>query len=85
MGDEEAYSEVEVTLPDGRQVDVALDRTFTVTGVEATATSRATGNCDSPLGVRSAARTRTDAAVSCCCQLLLSAAPESGYLAREAR
>ena len=34
VGDEEAYYEVEVTLTDGRQVDVALDRTFTVVGVE---------------------------------------------------
>lgn len=34
VGDEEAYYEVEVTLPDGRQVDVALDRAFTVVGVE---------------------------------------------------
>jgi uncharacterized membrane protein YkoI len=33
-GDEDAYYEVEVTLPDGRQVDVAIDRDFTVVGVE---------------------------------------------------
>jgi uncharacterized membrane protein YkoI len=29
-GDEDAYYEVEVTLEDGRQVDVHLDRAFTV-------------------------------------------------------
>jgi hypothetical protein len=29
-GDEEGYYEVEVTMPDGRQVDVHLDKTFTV-------------------------------------------------------
>ena len=32
MGDEESYYEVEVTLADGRQVDVQLDRSFTVVG-----------------------------------------------------
>ena len=30
VGDEDAYYEVEVTLPDGRQVDVHLDRSFAV-------------------------------------------------------
>ena len=34
MGDEESYYEVEVTLPDGRQVDVQLDEDFTVVGSE---------------------------------------------------
>jgi len=32
VGDEEGYYEVEVALPDGRQVDVHLDETFTVRG-----------------------------------------------------
>lgn len=32
VGDEDAYYEVEVTLDDGRQVDVALDRDFNVVG-----------------------------------------------------
>ena len=30
VGDEDAYYEVEVTLPDGSQVDVHLDRSFAV-------------------------------------------------------
>ena len=29
-GDEDSYYEVEVTLPDGRQVDVQLDKDFNV-------------------------------------------------------
>jgi Peptidase propeptide and YPEB domain len=32
VGDEEGYYEVEVTLQDGRQVDVHLDRDFKVSG-----------------------------------------------------
>ena len=32
VGDEEGYYEVEVTLADGRQVDVRLDRAFDVLG-----------------------------------------------------
>jgi hypothetical protein len=32
VGDEESYYEVEVTLPDGRQVDVQLDEEFNVVG-----------------------------------------------------
>lgn len=32
VGDEDSYYEVEVTLPDGRQVDVQLDRDFGVVG-----------------------------------------------------
>ena len=32
VGDEESYYEVEVTLADGRQVDVQLDKSFTVVG-----------------------------------------------------
>jgi uncharacterized membrane protein YkoI len=32
VGDEESYYEVEVTLDDGHQVDVQLDKSFTVVG-----------------------------------------------------
>jgi hypothetical protein len=32
VGDEESYYEVEVTLPDGRQIDVQLDENFDVVG-----------------------------------------------------
>ena len=35
VGDEESYYEVEVTLDDGSQVDVQLDRGFNVVGDEA--------------------------------------------------
>jgi uncharacterized membrane protein YkoI len=35
VGDEESYYEVEVTLDDGSQVDVQLDRDFNVVGDEA--------------------------------------------------
>ncbi len=35
VGDEESYYEVEVTLDDGSQVDVQLDRDFNVVGQEA--------------------------------------------------
>ncbi|MFP5254768.1 MAG: PepSY domain-containing protein [Acidimicrobiia bacterium] len=34
VGDEESYYEVEVTLEDGRQVDVQLDQSFAVVGDE---------------------------------------------------
>jgi hypothetical protein len=34
VGDEESYYEVEVTLDDGSQVDVQLDRNFNVVGSE---------------------------------------------------
>ena len=34
VGDEESYYEVEVTLADGSQVDVQLDREFNVVGSE---------------------------------------------------
>ncbi len=37
VGDEESYYEVEVTLDDGSQVDVQLDRGFSVVGDEADA------------------------------------------------
>jgi hypothetical protein len=32
VGDEESFYEVEVTLPDGRQIDVQLDENFNVVG-----------------------------------------------------
>ena len=32
VGDEDSYYEVEVTMPDGRQIDVQLDENFTVVG-----------------------------------------------------
>ena len=35
VGDEDSYYEVEVTLADGSQVDVQLDREFNVVGAEA--------------------------------------------------
>jgi len=35
VGDEESYYEVEITLDDGSQVDVQLDKSFTVVGDEA--------------------------------------------------
>ncbi len=34
VGDEESYYEVEVTLQDGSEVDVQLDRSFSVVGSE---------------------------------------------------
>ncbi len=34
VGDEESYYEVEVTLDDGRQIDVQLDEDFNVVGTE---------------------------------------------------
>jgi len=35
VGDEEGYYEVEVTLPDGSQIDVHLDRAFRILGSKA--------------------------------------------------
>jgi len=35
IGDEESYYEVEVTMPDGRQIDVQLDEQFVVVGSSA--------------------------------------------------
>ena len=35
VGDEESYYEVEVTLPDGRRIDVQLDEQFKVVGSSA--------------------------------------------------
>jgi hypothetical protein len=34
VGDEESYYEIEVTLGDGRQVDVQLDEQFNVVGLD---------------------------------------------------
>ncbi len=34
VGDEESYYEVEVTLDDGRQVDVQLDEAFNFVGID---------------------------------------------------
>ena len=34
VGDEESYYEVEVTMPDGQEIDVQLDRDFKVVGGE---------------------------------------------------
>jgi hypothetical protein len=45
-GDEESYYEVEVTLDDGRQVDVQLDRDFQVVG--SSADSDGPGEDDGP-------------------------------------
>lgn len=39
VGDEESYYEVEVTLGDGRQVDVQLDRAFRLVGTKDDGTS----------------------------------------------
>jgi uncharacterized membrane protein YkoI len=35
VGDEESYYQVEVTMPDGSQIDVQLDEDFTVVGSSA--------------------------------------------------
>lgn len=40
-GDEDSYYEVEVTLDDGREVDVQLDRDFAVVGAEPEAANEA--------------------------------------------
>jgi hypothetical protein len=44
VGDEDSYYEVEVTMADGRQVDVQLDENFTVVG--SAADSRPDGEKD---------------------------------------
>ena len=44
VGDEESYYEVEVTLDDGSQVDVQLDRDFAVVGDEADSESDEEGD-----------------------------------------
>jgi hypothetical protein len=41
VGDEDSYYEVEVTLDDGSQVDVQLDRAFAVVGNQADSDSGA--------------------------------------------
>ena len=46
VGDEESYYEVEVTLDDGSQVDVQLDRDFNVVGGEADAEDSEEGAAD---------------------------------------
>jgi uncharacterized membrane protein YkoI len=44
VGDEDSYYEVEVTLDDGSQVDVQLDRDFQVVGDEADGTDEDEGD-----------------------------------------
>ena len=44
VGDEESYYEIEVTLEDGRQVDVQLDESFQVVGSESEDESDASEN-----------------------------------------
>jgi uncharacterized membrane protein YkoI len=46
VGDEESYYEVEVTLDDGRQVDVQLDEDFNVVGQEGDSESEDEGSND---------------------------------------
>ncbi len=46
VGDEESYYEVEVTLPDGTQIDVQLDRQFNVVGDETDSESETEGGTD---------------------------------------
>jgi uncharacterized membrane protein YkoI len=46
VGDEESYYEVEVTLDDGSQVDVQLDRGFNVVGDEADSENEGAGDDD---------------------------------------
>jgi uncharacterized membrane protein YkoI len=46
VGDEESYYEVEVTRPDGSQVDVQLDRSFKIVGSEADSESEHEGSGD---------------------------------------
>ena len=48
VGDEESYYEVEVTLDDGTQVDVQLDRDFNVVGSEADGANEDEGAEDGP-------------------------------------
>jgi uncharacterized membrane protein YkoI len=47
VGDEESYYEVEVTLDDGSQVDVQLDRSFNVVGSSADHEDRDSSGNDS--------------------------------------
>ena len=46
VGDEESYYEVEVTLDDGTQVDVQLDRSFKVVAAEADHEDDGSGGAD---------------------------------------
>jgi hypothetical protein len=46
VGDEESYYQVEVTLDDGRQVDVQLDEAFRVVGTKTEAADGAEGADD---------------------------------------
>jgi hypothetical protein len=46
VGDEESYYEVEVTLDDGSQVDVQLDRDFHVVGSEGDGEDDGGGSAD---------------------------------------
>jgi uncharacterized membrane protein YkoI len=46
VGDEESYYEVEVTKPDGSQIDVQLDRSFKVVGSEGDSESEDEGSGD---------------------------------------
>ena len=46
VDDEDAYYEVEVTMPDGRQVDVHLDRSFAVVSSAADADTSEDGDGD---------------------------------------
>ena len=48
VGDEESYYEVEVTLDDGTQVDVQLDREFNVVGSETDGAHEDDGAEDDP-------------------------------------
>lgn len=47
VGDEESYYEVEVTLDDGSQVDVQLDKGFNVVGSESDGSDDESGESDS--------------------------------------
>lgn len=46
VGDEESYYEVEVTLDDGSEVDVQLDKGFNVVGSESDSGSESEGSGD---------------------------------------
>ena len=50
VGDEESYYEVEVTLENGSEVDVQLNRDFSVAGTEAETPGESEGQGDSPTG-----------------------------------
>ncbi|HEU4347301.1 MAG TPA: hypothetical protein VFR35_05880 [Actinoplanes sp.] len=50
VGDEESYYEVEVTMPDGHQVDVQLDERFAVVGSSADERPDDDSSADGPEG-----------------------------------